>query len=218
MSFERLGDFFLRRGLEGDADRALKASKEGLQLIAPFVENMPQAFGVLAQNLVRAYIAACQKAGIEPDHGLLQAIAQALGLVDGERESDIDTSSVPDQLVHTIFANAEMQPLLVQVMQQNNLGGDPRDLPFDVQRAIVVALIQAGAIQLAQPDTPPAAQKDEEEEEASRVNAIPNRERTIKGRDRNSNGSRRPKKAPSTAKRVAMQVSRRWRPKERTQG
>ncbi len=32
VSFERLGDFFLRRGLEGDADRALKAYEDSLQI------------------------------------------------------------------------------------------------------------------------------------------------------------------------------------------
>ena len=168
--------------------------------------------------MLEFYIAACQNVGTEPDHGLLQALAEALGLTGGEGESGPGTDSVPDQLVDTIFANAEMQPLLAHVMQQNNLSGDPKDLPFDVQRAIVVALILAGAVQLAQPDTPPPAQKDEEEEETSRVNAIPNRERTIKSRDRNGYGSRRPKKTPIAAKRAKTQIPRRWRPKERTQG
>lgn len=52
-----------------------------------------------------------------------------------------------DALVRQIFADPDAQDVLRQVMAQNSLDGAPADLPFDLQRQIVKALIDAGVIQ-----------------------------------------------------------------------
>jgi hypothetical protein len=59
----------------------LSAFHEGLTAILPFVERRAQAFGDLARNLGRDYIAACEKAATEPDTALLERVARALGAV-----------------------------------------------------------------------------------------------------------------------------------------
>jgi tetratricopeptide (TPR) repeat protein len=58
---------------------AAGAFHEGLAVIAPFAEKHAQAFGDLAGNLDRDYVAACEKAGIAPDTTLLKRVAKALG-------------------------------------------------------------------------------------------------------------------------------------------
>jgi hypothetical protein len=63
---------------ERHADAA-GASREGLAVIAPFVERHAQAFGNLARGLGRGYIAACKKVGTVPDIALLERVARALG-------------------------------------------------------------------------------------------------------------------------------------------
>jgi tetratricopeptide (TPR) repeat protein len=50
---------------------AARAFSEGLLLLAPFFQELPQAFGDLAGALKRRYLEACRKAGEEPDGELL---------------------------------------------------------------------------------------------------------------------------------------------------
>ena len=56
--------------LERDA-RAAQAFAEGLQHLAPFYRDLPQAFTGPAKGLVQGYRQACQKAGLVPDAALL---------------------------------------------------------------------------------------------------------------------------------------------------
>jgi tetratricopeptide (TPR) repeat protein len=65
-------------GIERCVDAA-SAFREGLTAILPFIERHAQAFGDLARNLGRDYIAACEKAETEPDTALLRRVARALG-------------------------------------------------------------------------------------------------------------------------------------------
>lgn len=54
---------------------------------------------------------------------------------------------IPDAVVEQIFAAPEAQPMLQEVMQDNNLPGSPADLPMQVKRAVIEGLIKAGVIQ-----------------------------------------------------------------------
>jgi len=54
--------------------------------------------------------------------------------------------------VRAIFANPQTQALLKNVMSQINLAGEPGDLPLEVQRVIVAALIERGIIEVPAPD------------------------------------------------------------------
>ena len=70
---------------------------------------------------------------------------------------------IPDALVQHIFANPQTQELLRDAMRQNNLSGEPADLPPETQRAIVAALMQQGVIKFGdapQADAAPAPEAD----------------------------------------------------------
>ncbi|MGO8952565.1 MAG: tetratricopeptide repeat protein, partial [Rhodomicrobium sp.] len=56
---------------------AAGALKEALEILAPFVEKLPLAFSQLAANLMQAYVAACQAAGVEADAALLERVRRA---------------------------------------------------------------------------------------------------------------------------------------------
>lgn len=55
---------------------------------------------------------------------------------------------IPDAAVQKIFEDPRAQNLINQVMDQNNLTGAPEDLPPETQKAVVQALLKAGAIQI----------------------------------------------------------------------
>ena len=59
-------------------DAAAAALREGLSVIAPFVERHAQAFGALATALRQDYLDACKAAGAEPDRALLERVARSL--------------------------------------------------------------------------------------------------------------------------------------------
>ncbi len=59
-------------------------------------------------------------------------------------------AEIPDEMVRHIFADPQAQEMLRDVMRQNNLPGAPADLPFEVQRAIVAALVKQGIIKLGE--------------------------------------------------------------------
>jgi tetratricopeptide (TPR) repeat protein len=62
----------------GRYTEAVDSLWEGLSMVAPLIEGLPQAFGDLARRLSRDYNRACKYAGREPDIALLQRVARAL--------------------------------------------------------------------------------------------------------------------------------------------
>jgi hypothetical protein len=73
------------------------------------------------------------------------------------------SAEIPDALVQHIFADPNTQEMLRDAMRQNNLSGEPADLPLETQRAIVAALMQQGVIQFGdapQADAAPAPEAD----------------------------------------------------------
>jgi hypothetical protein len=62
---------------------------------------------------------------------------------------------ISDALVRHIFADPQAQELLREVMQRNDLSGAPADLPLEAKRAIIAALVEAGAITLGEAPPPP---------------------------------------------------------------
>ncbi len=63
----------------GRPTEAVEAFGEGLRAIAPFVRDLPQAFGDLAAYLLQGYLRASQEAGREPDEGLVGPVREVLG-------------------------------------------------------------------------------------------------------------------------------------------
>lgn len=65
--------------------------------------------------------------------------------------ADLDTAEIleiTDDLVTEIFEDPEAQPLLEEAMAQLGFSGSPQSLSMDDQRAVIVALVEAGAIDL----------------------------------------------------------------------
>src|SRR5262249_19648768 len=57
---------------------AAAARREGLAASSTFVERHRRVCGVIARALGRDHLAACEKAGVEPDQTLLERVARAL--------------------------------------------------------------------------------------------------------------------------------------------
>lgn len=57
-----------------------------------------------------------------------------------------DPSNVPDDLIAQVFADPRADTILRDIMNGNQLTGEPADLPHDIKRAIVQLLIDQGVI------------------------------------------------------------------------
>lgn len=142
------------------ADRPLEAvglAAEGLVIVLALAENGREAFGKLTMGLAQTSVRAAELARADPDVALLQRAAAAIGKSEPSPPPD-----VPEALVRQIFADPGAQDLLREVMAANDLTGLPGELAIETQRAIVVGLIQAGAIRFnddeddAEPPSTPA--------------------------------------------------------------
>ena len=61
-------------------ERHLEAAgvlKEALEIVAPFMEKLPLAHSELAATVMKAYVPACQAAGVEADAALLERVRRA---------------------------------------------------------------------------------------------------------------------------------------------
>jgi len=65
----------------------------------------------------------------------------------GEAAEAVGDADLPDDLVRQIFADPDADALLRSAMGQVGLEGEPGELPFETQKRLVIALVQAGAIQ-----------------------------------------------------------------------
>lgn len=84
------------------------------------------------------------------DHQKAALAALSTGLKAQEQQQQGDAAEaaqdVPDDLVRQVFEDPRAQEMLAKVMSDNGLQGAPADLPFEVQKQIVGALVAAGAI------------------------------------------------------------------------
>ncbi len=62
----------------GRPEETAASFTEGLRMLEPFVQPLPQAFGELTNWLLQQYEFASQAAGLEPDTALVQSIKQSL--------------------------------------------------------------------------------------------------------------------------------------------
>jgi len=62
-----------------------------------------------------------------------------------------DPSNIPDDLIEQIFADPQADLILHDIMNGNQLTGEPADLPQDIKRAIVQLLIDQGVISFEEP-------------------------------------------------------------------
>ncbi|HEY1756683.1 MAG TPA: tetratricopeptide repeat protein [Bryobacteraceae bacterium] len=65
-------------GLVLKNEEGIEKFAEGIRLITPFAQKLPQAYLPLAQAVAQAYIEACEAAGVEPDDALLGPIAELI--------------------------------------------------------------------------------------------------------------------------------------------
>ncbi len=77
-------------------EAATGAYREGLTIIAPFVEEHRDAFGELARVLRSECLRACRRAGIAPDAPLLERVAPALGEEDDREDNGAAENSQSD--------------------------------------------------------------------------------------------------------------------------
>jgi tetratricopeptide (TPR) repeat protein len=179
VSLNKLGDFYIARGQEGDAERALAAFEQSLALRQRLRDANPGSAAAARDVAVSHYMLArhAQAAGDEARAAHhLQACFAILDQFHRDRrpmdpqmrrlharlapmfsDSAPDTASepdpaVPDELVAHIFADPEAHELLQQVMTANGLDGDPAALDIESQRAIVAMLIDSGIITFGAPD------------------------------------------------------------------
>ena len=179
VSLNKLGDFYIARGQEGDAERALAAFEQSLALRQRLRDANPGSAAAAREVAVSHYMLArhAQAAGDEARAAHhLQACFAILDQFHRDRrpmdpqmrrlharlapmfsDSAPDTASepdpaVPDELVAHIFADPEAHELLQQVMTANGLDGDPAALDIESQRAIVAMLIDSGIITFGAPD------------------------------------------------------------------
>lgn len=71
------------------------------------------------------------------------------------QQSGVPDADVSDELVRFVFAEAQCQELLRDVMRQLDLYCAPADLPFEMQRLIVTALVKKGTIRIHREPPPP---------------------------------------------------------------
>lgn len=73
--------------------------------------------------------------------------AQAASLGGG----DIDANEIPDELISAVFADPQGDAILREIMQDNQLDGEPSDLPDDTKRLIIKLLVDQGVISFEPP-------------------------------------------------------------------
>lgn len=81
--------------------------------------------------------------------GLAQA-QQGEGGPNGPGGQPGDPSMIPDDLIQQVFADPRADTILRDIMDGNQLTGEPADLPDDIKRAIVQLLIDQGVISFEQ--------------------------------------------------------------------
>jgi len=60
-------------------------------------------------------------------------------------------ADIPADLISQIFADPQADTILREIMEGNQLAGEPADLPDDIKRAIVQMLIDQGVISFEDP-------------------------------------------------------------------
>jgi hypothetical protein len=90
-----------------------------------------------------------------------QAVAALMAMAQKQQDAAEEEPDIPEELVHRVFAEAQFQDLLRDIMQRNDLSGAPAGLPMETKRAIVAALMKQGFIEeekVPQAKAPPPPQ------------------------------------------------------------
>ena len=80
----------------------------------------------------------------------MMGLAQEAQAKQGQGGAPGDPSTIPDDLVQQVFADPRADTILRDIMNGNQLTGEPADLPDDIKRAIVQLLIDQGVISFDQ--------------------------------------------------------------------
>ncbi len=76
-----------------------------------------------------------------------QAVAALMAMAQKQQDAAGEEPDIPEELVRRVFAEAQFQDLLRDIVQRNGLSGAPADLPMETKRAIVAALMKQGFIE-----------------------------------------------------------------------
>jgi len=87
----------------------------------------------------------------EEQVALITAMMQMAQQAEGQGGAPGNPADLPDELVAQIFADPQADTILRDIMQANQLTGEPGDLPNDIQRAIVQLLVDQGVISFEPP-------------------------------------------------------------------
>lgn len=79
--------------------------------------------------------------------GLMLQRAQAANLGGG----DVDPDDIPDELIAAVFSDPQGNAILREIMRDNQLEGDPADLPRETKQLIVKLLVDQGVISFEPP-------------------------------------------------------------------
>ena len=121
------------------------------ELLAQILSD-PEAVDALQQLAARANVTMPVAEMPRPEQvALVKAMmniaqqAQQQGSNDNPDPSG-NPADIPEELVSQIFADPRADTILRDIMQGNELTGEPADLPDDIKRAIVQMLIDQGVI------------------------------------------------------------------------
>jgi hypothetical protein len=99
----------------------------------------------LSEALVRSGYKPLDEMPLSEQRNATRQISKQMREAQQQQEASASVE-IPDALVQHIFADPRAQEMLRDVMQQNNLSSAPSDLPLEVQRAIIAALVKQGII------------------------------------------------------------------------
>jgi len=119
---DQISEKMLDAALANDQMRAALSSALKMQGVEQPLDQVPR-------EIIKAAFAA------------MAAIAQQR-----QQQKSPERPQIPDRLVAQIFADPRGDGVLRDVMRQNNLEGEPQDLPDGIKRQIVEVLVQQGVI------------------------------------------------------------------------
>ena len=144
VSCGKLGRLFAKIG---EIEEARRMFEHGRTIIAPFAQNSGHQIWIgylqdfdadLAQAAARAASGTKTYETITPE---------AL------RQHPASLRQLPNQAVEAIFTHPQLQGVLHAIFRQNNIDVAPADLPIDMKRSIVEAVIAQGIIQFEETDS-----------------------------------------------------------------
>ena len=104
----------------------------------------PEAVAALQELAARAGVTT--PVAEMPREEQVALVTAMMGIAQRTQTDGQAPSEVPDDLIQQVFADPRADTILRDIMNGNQLTGEPADLPDDIKRAIVQLLIDQGVI------------------------------------------------------------------------